>query len=159
MDETEMGAPVAPPRKPWLKGFLLGSAILACGIVIGAAATYRFLGDGSGDFPPSPEKRHEAIMKRLRHELNLSDEQAQRVSEIFNRKHEKMEMIRAKVEPEVSSLMDEVRAEVGGLLHPDQQVLWEKHLTEMRARMHARPHGAASGTGSSPETESKQEAK
>lgn len=144
MESMEQTTLALRPGKPWLKACLLGSMILVFGMMIGGAVAFRFMADRGPGMMDSPGHRHEMIMKRMRHDLKLTEEQAKRISVIVEQNDEKMEEIRAKVDPEVSRIQEQMHTEVSAVLTPKQRTNWDEHYREMRERTRPRPHGGAS---------------
>jgi len=140
-DDMEGPAMAARPASPWLKAVLLGSAILLSGMVIGGVATYGVLSKGRLADPSPAEHTPIRIVERIRHDLDLRDDQAKAVIDIFTRHHERMETVRMKVQPEVEAEMEAARKEVEAVLTPEQRPKWNKRCQEMRERFRPRPGG------------------
>lgn len=149
-DDTELQTPETHPTAPWLKGFLLGCAILGSGMIIGAALAYGLLsGQRQADAVPgdhSPAR----LVERIRGDLHLTDDQAKAVLDIFTLHHARMETIRMKVQPEVEAEMDAARKEVDAVLTPEQRPAWNKRCQEMRDRVRSRSGNAHSRNDGSP---------
>lgn len=127
--------------KSWAWSVCLGFIILVSGMLIGGVAGYQWGARPPGGFPPDPEKMADYIASRLRSELNLTDDQATAVHEIFVRAGRVFNEIRRKNAPEMTAAMDKVDAEVAALLTPEQLPLWKEHCARMRERSRLAPPG------------------
>lgn len=143
MEQNELHTSGRRPgkAKSWAWSVCLGFIILVSGMLIGGVAGYHWGARPPGDFPPDPEKMADHIAGRLRSELDLTDNQAAAVREIFARAGRVFNEIRMKNAPEMEAAMDKVDAEVAALLTPEQLPLWKAHCSRMRERSRLAPPG------------------
>lgn len=141
------------PAGTWVKAILLGSAILVSGMVIGGVLTYGVLERERAGEPFPQEHSPARIVEHLQHDLNLTNDQATAVLEIFTRHHERMEMVRMKVRPDIEAEMEAARKEVDAILTEQQRPAWSKRCTEMRERFqsHRSEGGGKAHSGAAPE--------
>ncbi len=73
----------------------------------------------------------EHMLQKFSSELNLTEEQKEKVSAIFDAKHPKMMALHDEVRPKFEALRGEAETEIREILTPEQQ----KKFEEMNARM------------------------
>lgn len=90
------------------------------GAVAGSAATV-----GAFKYKRSvwrdPAKRHERMLERFSKELDLSSEQKQKVSAIFESTRERLDALGTQTRPKFEALKAQADAEIRVLLSPEQQ--------------------------------------
>jgi len=131
-------------RRRWTKIFLLASVILACGIVIGMAITFRVVGAQPMKIHGIPEHGPENITQDLRNELSLNDEQAKAVLHLFKQNREQLETLRARVDAEVLAQMESTQEKIHLLLNPEQKALFDKRFEGIKRQFHPGPGSTTS---------------
>ena len=79
----------APPKKGFLKKLLISCGLVLLGMILGSVLTVGAAGFHMKKFA-HPHKGPKMIVERMRHELDLTDEQAAQAEEIFKATHEKI---------------------------------------------------------------------
>jgi hypothetical protein len=109
--------------------------IFALGVVAGVVGTglfvrYRmpYLGF------TRPEQVVSHIMKSLDRKLDLTREQHQAIEPIVTESFAKMRALRARIAPEVETLIDQASQRVRPLLKPEQQSKLDEHYAEVKRR-------------------------
>lgn len=127
-------------------------AVFALGAVVGAVAAGTYFRMRAFDFSYSrPDQAVRHIMKRLDHELNLSDDQRKKIEPIVLDSFTKMRALRTRLTPEVEALVDQTAKLIKQHLDPEQQTKLDQHNAEVmkRWRMFAGP-GAPPPSGAPP---------
>lgn len=123
--------------------FRLGiAAVFVLGIVVGAAGAGTYLRFAHPPFKfGRPEEAVRHIMKRLDRQLDLTDEQRKAIEPIVAEAFTRMRALRARLTPEVESLIDESTKRIKTHLNPDQQRRLDDYNAEVlkRWRMFAGP--------------------
>ena len=65
--------------------------------------------------------------------LSLSREQRAEIERILERREDRLEAYWSRRLPEIQALIDSTRAEIRNLLTPDQQVVYDRRLDQLRA--------------------------
>jgi hypothetical protein len=124
-------------------------AIFALGAVVGAVATGLYFRYGVSRFELSrPDQAVSHVMRRMNRELGLNDEQRQAIEPIVLDGIMKMRALRARLSPEVETLVAETSGRVKKHLNPDQQRRLDEHYAEVlrRWRVYAGPGPVPSGS-------------
>jgi len=143
MNETD-SSPVhdhlLPParRQMAFPSILMAALFLLCGAVIGSTVTYYFVFEPPRFGPPAPGEMPAKIVKALKSELALSQEQAREIEAIFLRGEKEMDMIRTKLAPEMDAQRDKLENDVAALLRPEQVEKWRDKCNDMKKRYQAR---------------------
>jgi Spy/CpxP family protein refolding chaperone len=106
------------PRKALFVAFLSG-------LLIGGAAAWFAAPFLRFHHPRDPERMHQRLMKKFSRELNLSDEQARQVDQIFRASREKMKALHDDAFPKFEALRKETQTAIRALLTPDQQAKFD----------------------------------
>src|SRR3954464_13623841 len=95
--------------------------VFALGCVTGAAldSAYRLQARGGGHGGPGREK--EDFSESMRHDLNLSNEQATQIRAIVDETRDEYRQLRTEVRPRYDALRQKARARIRALLTPEQQ--------------------------------------
>lgn len=117
----------APRRRSRTRIIALCLGAFACGALLGSFVTVSVIHRGVRRGLREPEKIAARIVSHMRSDLDLTDEQAERVLVILKRRHR---AIRDAVRGELDSMRDEICT----VLTEGQAALWKKKVDEMRAR-------------------------
>jgi hypothetical protein len=141
MTASEHGSGIRPPRSssPWLKIYLLASLILASGIVIGMGIAFHLVGSSPMKMHGIPEHGPDKITQDLRRELNLNDEQAKAVLQLFKQNREQLENLRERVDTEVLAQMENTQEKIHPLLNPEQKALFDKRFEGIKQQFRPAP--------------------
>jgi hypothetical protein len=135
---------------------LLGSAILLCGMIIGAGLMATVLWERFQHSVRDPKRMPERIVDDMRDGLGLSNDQADRIRAIIARHRDEFEAIRMEMEPRIQAHMDQVGAEIQQVLTVQQREEWERRFARERHRWSRPPaawdrhHGPRDGQGPPP---------
>ena len=117
---------------------IVAGIILSSGIIMAQRGPGRGNGLGMG---PIPEDRQERMVDRLAYELKLTDEQKEKVNEIYDKHFEEMKALREEEQKQLEAIRkkhDEKRAEVAESvkkeLTGEQQVKYDELLNRVEAR-------------------------
>ncbi len=124
-------SPARRPRRRWLWA-LLGLLIFALGAVVGAAGTLLVVRVRVRHALQQPDELPQRITGRLRGTLALTDEQAEQVRAILERRYAELARIRRFAQPRVEAQLEWVRKEVADVLTPDQAARWREHFDRFR---------------------------
>lgn len=124
----QAGGLKTPRKKITYKALLYGLVILFSGMIIGSAATVGVFRTGLiWKVVPRPHL-HERVKERLQKDLDLTDEQAERVDKIL--RNNRREMFQ-KLKPQFEAEMEKMRSEVEAELTREQARKWNKHFKRM----------------------------
>jgi len=87
------------------------------GVLVGGAGAV-FYGWYTGRWQHKFDRQR--ILRHLRHDLNLSDSQAQHLDQILQDTEKKFKDLHAKTEPEFEAVHQETRERIRRILNPDQ---------------------------------------
>jgi Spy/CpxP family protein refolding chaperone len=138
------------------KAILIALAIFVLGMLFGSTME-RWMGFASmrpggrnfsrwGD-PPMGEKGgprgHERMLHRFSNELDLTEEQKEKMKFILDESREKMEDVRRQAEENMRPVLKESKTRIREVLTPEQQEQYDKISKRMDKRMHRgrRPRG------------------
>lgn len=108
---------------------------LVLGIVVGAFAVTRGLPrDWCGGWK-NPQKARQHMMQQFTSKLNLTSDQQQKISVIFEEARAKMNALREEMRPKFQEIRTTTKAQIRALLTPDQQARFDKMNAEREARM------------------------
>jgi len=78
--------------------------------------------------PPSPVIIQERFLERMKHDLNLTEEQTNRLDKIFYESRERTKILMDLINPELQAELREVREKIRAELTPEQQQKFEELL-------------------------------
>jgi Spy/CpxP family protein refolding chaperone len=115
--------------KKWGPFFL----IFLTGLLLGAALTWHF-----GDFRRGPwrdrDRQYQFMIKHFSRKLDLTADQKEKITKIFDDSREKMKKLREESRPKFEALRQETRGEIRKILNTDQL----KKFEDLEARWEAR---------------------
>lgn len=82
-----------------------------------------------------PEPPLDRMVRQLRDELLLSDDQARQVHQIYQQREDALHAIRQKMEPELKSEYDKLDEQMKGVLNSAQYQRWSERFQSVRSRM------------------------
>jgi len=123
-----------PTRGIWLKGVGLALVIFASGVVLGVSMSRTYYLQQERERFFRPRNMPADLVDSLSIDLQLSPEQHAAVLAVFQKHHEQMEALRAKIQPEVDIEMEGVRSEVAKSLTNEQLRRWDMRTAQMRSR-------------------------
>ncbi len=95
-------------------------------------------GDRDRDRGERAKRTPEQRLKRFSEKLKLTPDQRQQVSTIFEASRTKMEALRAEFRPKFEAIRTDTRAQIRGLLTPDQQKTFDAMNAERDAKRQQR---------------------
>ena len=152
-------------HKSQFRTFLLGAAILLCGIIIGITSTFFFHQyppgrgmrpfDGRGGRAMSPADIAGNIASEMQKKYGLTDDQKSRLCTVFQEHGKRLDAIRTEVQPRVEAEYGDLRKSVEAVLTPEQAAKWRQtEYEEMHKRWRPRggmfPPGPPPGGGPGP---------
>jgi hypothetical protein len=110
--------------------------VFACGGVVGAFAhrLYTVSGVSANVGQRNPEEFRKRFMADLKSRLQLSDDQAAKLSGIMDETRMRVRAARVTIEPELQKIRDDQKQRISELLSPDQQGEWQKILDERQRK-------------------------
>ena len=78
--------------------------------------------------------REDHILRRLGRDLNLDDQQLDRVKTILHETREEMKVVRKQYRPQIEAALEKGHERIRKILRQDQQEIFEKIIAERRAR-------------------------
>jgi hypothetical protein len=110
--------------------------VFACGGVVGAFAhrLYTVSGVSANVGQRNPEEFRRRFMADLKSRLQLSDDQAAKLSGIMDETRMRVRAARVTIEPELQKIRDDQKQRISELLSPDQQGEWQKILDERQRK-------------------------
>ena len=109
---------------------VVGAIILFCGIVIGSGATLLHLKDRMimrGPRPPVPD-----VVEDIKNRYDLTDEQAEKVEDIFKRRRETMRAIFEESRQKMEAEFQKINLEMKEILSSEQYERWENDFKSRR---------------------------
>lgn len=129
--ESQSAPPPAPRRWPW-RQVLLGVAILACGVAIGAGGatiiTKKATRERILQTWRNPRGTQGMMARRIEKELHLSPEQAKQVQDIVSRRMGAVREIMEENRPQVYEQFDLMKEEVAEVLDENQAREWRERF-------------------------------
>ena len=110
--------------------------VFACGGVVGAFAyrLYTVSGVSANVGQRNPEEFRRRFMADLKMRLQLTDEQAVKLSVLMDETRSRFRDVREKFEPEMQKIREDQRQKISELLSPSQQAEWQKIMDERQRR-------------------------
>jgi len=109
---------------------IVGAVILFCGIVIGSGATLLHLKDRMIMRRPRPPVTD--IVEDIQSRYNLTDEQAEKVEDIFKRSRETMHALSEEFRKKIDAEFQKISIEMKEILSPEQYERWENDFKSRR---------------------------
>ena len=114
------------PRKRHWRIVLLMLIVFIAGGVVGSAGTVIWAMDHFQHIARHPEEAPRRITARMAEKLDLTDEQAEQVREILERRQQDLMVIHHEIRPRVEEVLNASRAEIAAVLNDQQQAEWEE---------------------------------
>src|SRR5580704_14164389 len=110
--------------------------VFACGGVVGAFAhrLYTVSGVSANAAQRNPEEFRKRFMADMKSRLQLSDDQAEKLSAVMEDTRVQFRDVRKKFEPEMQKIREDQRQRISELLSPSQQAEWQKIVEERQRR-------------------------
>jgi hypothetical protein len=110
--------------------------VFACGGVVGAFAyrLYTVSGVSANVGERNPEEFRRRFMADLKMRLQLTDDQAAKLSVLMDETRSRFRDVREKFEPEMQKIREDQRQKISELLSPSQQAEWQKIMDERQRR-------------------------
>jgi Spy/CpxP family protein refolding chaperone len=110
--------------------------VFACGGVVGAFAhrLYSVSGVSANMGQRNPEEFRKRFMADMKARLQLTDDQASKLSVIMDETRSRFRDARQKFEPEMQKIREDQRQRISELLSPAQQAEWQKIMDERQRR-------------------------
>jgi hypothetical protein len=110
--------------------------VFACGGVVGAFAyrLYTVSGVSANVGQRNPEEFRKRYMADMKARLQLSDDQAAKLSALMDDTRARFRDVREKFEPEMQKIREDQRQRISELLSPSQQAEWQKIMEERQRR-------------------------
>jgi hypothetical protein len=110
--------------------------VFACGGVVGAFAyrLYTVSGVSANVGQRNPEEFRRRFMADLKMRLQLTDDQAAKLSVLMDETRSRFRDVREKFEPEMQKIREDQRQKISELLSPSQQAEWQKIMDERQRR-------------------------
>jgi hypothetical protein len=123
---------------------LSGLAILIAGITLGVAGTLLVVKPGVSR-PPDIDHAVGMTVMRFSRELNLTDEQVDRIRAILRDHFEQLEELRRAARPQIEQVLEDMKSQVSEVLTDEQQTEWQRLIErlerEFRRGMRRGPGG------------------
>ena len=110
--------------------------VFACGGVVGAFAhrLYTVSGVSANVGQRNPEEFRKRFMADMKTRLQLTDDQAAKLSVLMDETRSRFRDVREKFEPEMQKIREDQRQKISELLSPSQQAEWQKIMDERQRR-------------------------
>jgi hypothetical protein len=110
--------------------------VFACGGVVGAFAhrLYTVSGVSANVSQRNPEEFRKRFMADMKARLQLSDDQAAKLSAVMDDTRAQFRDVRKKFEPEMQKIREDQRQKISELLSPSQQAEWQNIMEERQRR-------------------------
>ena len=110
--------------------------VFACGGVVGAFAhrLYTVSGVSANVGQRNPEEFRKRFMADMKTRLQLTDDQAAKLSVLMDETRSRFREVREKFEPEMQKIREDQRQKISELLSPAQQAEWQKIMDERQRR-------------------------
>lgn len=131
--DNQATPPALKPSRSWrLRGFLLGIVIFACGGLVGSLITTHLLWKHFLDDVGRPPRMTERMVGHMMHELDLTDEQADRIRAIMMTRSRQLHEARLQTREMMEGQLDSLRAEVIAVLSAEQAEQWQERFETVR---------------------------
>lgn len=121
-------------RRRGLAAWAAALLLFAVGAAAGVAADRLVLARGDrGGRPPGPPSP-EAVVERMRRDLDLDAQQAERVRAVVAERHEGLRALFERIDPEAEALRRDANARIRELLRPEQRERFDRSVAEREQR-------------------------
>ncbi len=117
--------------KIWLA--VVGVFALGCVTGISLDSVYRLRAGGMRQ-EARGAKRDNEVFERMKHDLNLNEQQATQIRAILDQTREEYRQLRVEVRPRYDTVRQNARAKIRALLTPEQQQKFDAKVAEHDAR-------------------------
>jgi Spy/CpxP family protein refolding chaperone len=129
---------MTPKRNTRLKVWLAVVAVFVLGCATGALLDSAYRLRAAGARPESRERRgHDEVFEKMRHDLDLTDQQATDMRQILEQTRNDYRSLRAEARPRFDAIRQSARTRIRALLTPEQQQRFDAKVAEMDARRDA----------------------
>jgi hypothetical protein len=110
--------------------------VFACGGIVGAFAhrLYTVSGVSANAAQRNPEEFRKRYMADMKARLQLTDDQAAKLSLLMDDTRARFREAREKFEPEMQKIREDQRQRISELLSPSQQAEWQEIMEERQRR-------------------------
>jgi BMFP domain-containing protein YqiC len=123
-----------PVRRAWVRGTLIGTALLLCGAVIGSALTVIAVNRAIDNRRNNPDAMPARVAEKLTAELGLEPAQSEKVQAIIERHHEKLREIRSTFWRTTQTELRAMEEEILAALTVEQREQFEARWKELMKR-------------------------
>jgi hypothetical protein len=141
-DSVENGRPISAAigRRRWWSSLLLGTGILFFGVIIGAGGMFLWKKSRRRFRRASHTDGARHIAERMRSNLDLTDEQTEKVRVILEKHLKAFQAIQQEIAPKLEAQRGKIQEELKEVLAPEQFEKWKKRFESMKKRFrHGRP--------------------
>lgn len=135
MSEDEEIEPISEAmmrsRRTWLKGLLLGVALIVLGGVIGSSLTVMAIKQQRDRDRFEQSKMLPRLVERVTNDMDLSGQQKSQIDAIVLSHQRSLDDIHHEFRHEAEAEISELKEGIAAVLTPDQQVYWEKDWSKM----------------------------
>ena len=114
------------------RAYLYFALTFLLGIIVGGAGMF-FYGWYGGHWHRHPRK--EVIVRRLTHDLNLSEAQVQQLGPIVDDSMKKYSALQVQVDPQFRAIREESRKQIRQILTPEQATKFDELVRRMDERI------------------------
>jgi|GEM_PF-3057285 len=134
IQNTETATAHPPGRKHSMKQYFLGIVILLCGMVIGAGLMSFVLWNSLQKPMRLYDRMPDRIVEDMKTHIDLTEEQAEQIQEVFRRHLAVFDSVRQEVEPKINNEISLMENEIRDILTKEQQERWEDRYMKFRRR-------------------------
>ncbi len=126
--------------------------IFALGVLTGVFGSGMYFKQRVEHFRESgPQTRKELLMKRLTRRLDLTPQQQEKVTVIFEEMREQLFNLRTKHKPDMERIREQGHARIKAILTAEQKIQFDEMTARLKKRMHGkRPPFGDHGPGGRP---------
>ena len=130
--------PAVGGRRAWVKGTLLGVALLVMGGVIGSSLTVMAIKQQADRDRRERPNMPTRLVERLTREMDLSHEQTQQVEVIVSKRAGAIRRLHEEMRPLAQQEMRAMKEEIASILTPEQRAYWDRRWEEQSEKMRRR---------------------
>jgi len=134
------GPVVEPRRRAWVP-VALSFLILAAGFVAGMSTTGLLVARRPPFRVRDPQRGAQMFADRLRDELDLTDDQTERVAAVVTQHQERLVALQREIGPKMEAAHREFSDQVAEVLDDEQRRRWQERVEELKARWGGRGPG------------------